>query len=354
MTTRTRRLAFWWLDDDLGRLVPAVIAQLSRYTPIAGRKRSATVTKVHLQTTAAWNAIIRRLATAAHQGNSPDLLIIDLGLGHDGRAQRLGSTLAAQLRVQAPEVPIVLVSAQNHESAVKSLQRLQYIQFFRIEDLDDGSRVPDLYRIAEDFPALVAMTGVSASTERRRRLHALFQVPATEANALLQCLPPALLQTWDSETAHMAARWVWQPFLQEPGFLYDELHLATALGLTPAGVRHIGLDLTPFQYTGIFARPEAPRWWIAPIRHAVRRATGQPYSVPLHHLGRQLLAAEQQAACTSQIFGHPGPAAKGDVPCVAYKDGRKTELVQASIATTQPIDSASPTPGFEIRRVMKK
>jgi hypothetical protein len=53
--------------------------------------------------------------------------------------------------------------------------------------------------------------------------------------------------------------------MERPGLLYDELWVATYLGLREAGFRKVENWFRGARYSGVFANEDDPRWWASPL-----------------------------------------------------------------------------------------
>ena len=253
------------------------------------------------------------------------------------------------MRVARPDVPVVGATAVDFDR-IADLQKDQFVEFFRIDDLQSGERIPDLYAIANGFQQVVAIPKTSTSSrQRRNRVIRLLDCPIEDVELLSQCIPGEFAADWDSETPHTFARWVWHIFTGRPGFLYDDLEIATVLGLTASGLARVEAELRNCEYEGAFASSMRRRWWVSKVRTTVRRKFKADVAEPLWKLGRQLLPA-QSAKDLSRCHGR-----KGDRDCVpdvvAFEDELMQDRIQARSEDTRPLDLDTPPTGFEQRRV---
>ncbi|MFZ3060274.1 MAG: hypothetical protein WA102_11135 [Candidatus Methanoperedens sp.] len=59
------------------------------------------------------------------------------------------------------------------------------------------------------------------------------------------------------------AKWVRQILLRVPGFLYDEIHAATYMGMSIEAFKEVSSKFKKAKYSGVFARTAPPLWWVS-------------------------------------------------------------------------------------------
>jgi hypothetical protein len=347
------KLSIWWVDDEPGRVKNLAIGRIEeRASDLAGAE--AKVEPIILKTQKDRLAFEGRLVPPRRaRATLPSLIVLDQNLNEVATEglKLQGSSLAVSIRAAAPLIPVVGVTAVGIPK-IPELQREQFIELFSLDDLQSGARVPDLYAIIDGFAAL--STGRNRrsvggdQSARVRLIRRWFGCPAEDNDLLSSCLPGDFLGAWDTETPHVFARWVWHTLLGRPGFLYDDLEIATLLGLTQSGLTMLLPKLGGCGYDGIFASVARRRWWLSRVRHAVRDAAGASASEPLWKLGRELLGAER-AADFSRCHGRPESDCVPDV--VAFEDDLLRDRVQALSEDTKLLETDTPPPGFEKRLV---
>ena len=349
-----RKLVMWWIDDEPKRLKSLALRRIEegRHPALTG-KRHAKLEPMFLRDTADRIELEGTLTKAEKGRKLPDLIIFDqnLNLAAANGIELRGSVLAVAVRAQAPTVPIVGVTAGDF-SRIAELQRDQFIELFRLDDLQSGDRIPDLFAIADDYARIARERESSDSPIRRlRRILRWFDCPGDDADFLSSCLPGDFIAPWDDETAHAFARWVWHTLVGRAGFLIDDLELATMLGVKEKGLEKLTEHLRRCEYRGIFNSPVRRRWWVSRAREAIRSAAAAPTTEPLWKLGRQLLT-EKYAVDFSKCYG---PASKDCVPdVVAFQDDTRRQRVQARGDDTKLIETDTPPVGFEQCRVFCK
>ncbi len=231
---------------------------------------------------------------------APDLFMIDqvftksLSLPY----KMTGNTLAHLLRRQYPTTPIVCVSAAINDKTggVEAQDFHEYVEALPYSKLLDY--VPLLVSIARDYPKLAeaARDGKYGAS----RLIELMAAPTDEVDLLRRAIPlpfhlpsemqatgPSFTPTLHNRMAH----WVFHYFLHLPGFVYDQLHAATFLGLTEDGFRKVASRFDAAIYKGPFSTPTIPLWWQAGLRD-VLYASVDPAAGPPHVAGRTLAGVE--------------------------------------------------------------
>ena len=170
-----------------------------------------------------------------------------------------GLTLAARLREVAPDYPIALLTRSSLPSW-SAVKRTAYAiapvddVLYKEEDLQGR---PDITRakllsLARGYRAL--------RHEASRSVTALLQLLATDPTGeqtAREALPPG-----DSWVEFEAAHWIRSVLLYYPGVLYDEVHAATALGVSAESFKQERFQelFQGARYRGVFSE-EFKRWW---------------------------------------------------------------------------------------------
>jgi hypothetical protein len=340
-----KRLIFWWVDDQPKRLPKSAQQRIEK--PKSVRHARAEVRIKEVKNEKQITQLEAELRSAK-SSQLPGLIMIDQILTNTSGMVR-GSTLAVSLRAVRPGVPVVGVTAVDFET-IAELQKDQFLEFFCLDDLQSGERIADLYAIADGFRQVVALRKFSKDRERlKKQVVKLIDCPTEDIDLLSQCLPGDLLGTWDAETPHTFTRWIWHTLAGQPGFLYDDLETATALGLTLSGLARVERQLRVCEYKGVLTSPARRRWWISRVRAQVRQRFHADVTQPLWKLGRQLLPAKS-AKYLSRCHGRQRePDCVPDV--VAFEDELCRDRVQVRSEDTQPLNTDNPPIGFEQRRV---
>lgn len=174
-------------------------------------------------------------------------------------ANYYGGTLATALRQRSPDTPLVLLTRRtlalwHHDRPFVEPSQIFDGELYKDEIDDDLDRVvKQLSELAKGFILL------KAKQERNwdELLVALDASPEEEAALLREANPPA-----DGWTTVQASRWIRHVILQYPGVLYDNVHAATALGISVESFTTTELQsfLHQARYTGVFS-PIDGRWW---------------------------------------------------------------------------------------------
>ncbi|HEV2840122.1 MAG TPA: response regulator [Chthoniobacterales bacterium] len=346
-----KQFSIWWVDDQTERLNRLAIQSIENGVKFGKRTLRAKVDVVRLKTPEDRDAFEKKLDAAERDKNLPHLIVMDQNLNVPEGLR--GSNLAVAIRADYSSVPVVGVTAVEFQKIV-DLQRDQFIELFCLDDLQSGDRVPDLFAIAESFEELVRNYSSSGTTQTRTtKILKWLACPPDDSEFLAICLPGAFLAKWDIETPHSFARWVWHTFIGRAGFLYDDLEIATMLGVKESGLKHLLSTLSDCEYEGLFASnsPTRRRWWVSKVRRVIRKASKAAMTDPLWTLGRKLITDKH-----SKDFSHcHGARSKSCVPdVVAYSDDTLNDRVQARNEDTQPVQTDTPPVGFEQRRVFSR
>lgn len=271
-----------------------------------------------------------------------------------------GTTWASEIRAAHPTIPIIGISHER-QGDIPQFRLASFLAFFQREQLM-GPNPP-----FEDISAL--LSGYSQVCDALRNqdnqsgvdlMVRLINPPATVADLIRAVIPPALRGQWDEESPHVAGRWMWHAFQGLPGFLLDELGLATHLGLNLNGLLRVCSKFDPARYRGAFASDGRPRWWLGAIREIFDKIVGAPIVGQVSHARQDLLkAARVKFAERGALLSHAyGRKDSGEIPdCVAYSDDLREEgnRVQVLCEDTYVDDrDANPAFGFEARRIFSR
>jgi hypothetical protein len=352
-----KRLLMWWIDDETDRLNPSAQKAISRPPQIELRNRTADLQLKKVKAEKDILSVISEIADIrAGKGALPDLIIIDQRLDLESKKDvvQRGSSVAVALRTQAPSVPLVGVTGADIDEIFSLLQKEQFIDVFARSEIHRFDRIPDLYGIADGFAVLwknfkkLSSTAIDKNLVRR-----LLRMPAEDADLLYDCIPGRFKRPWDEEMAHSFSRWVLHTLMARPGFLYDDLEIATLLGLNVTGFERIAAQFSGCAYRGVFNCVSRRRWWVSLVRAEARRLVSESFSKPLWEAGRELLGRQNR----SQFSRCYGPNSSPCIPdVVAYLDERcdPRKRVQAKASDTRLIEPDAPPVGFEQRRIFSR
>ena len=214
---------------------------------------------------------------------TPDLFLVDYFLDEvkfegegNGKYQHRGLAVAGRLRELAPEYPIYVVSQRDTKKegiflAEAQAARAVFDKILTFKEVQrEGTNI--LYYDAIDYRSI--------RKSARRDLKALFnllQAPDDLVERLKVVLPNELREglallgsrSYPEGNAIAFAKWVREVLLTTPGFLYEELHAATYLGLTIRAFRTISKKLKQANYNGVFSRTTSPLWWVAKLNQMI-------------------------------------------------------------------------------------
>lgn len=191
-----------------------------------------------------------------------DLYLIDQDLS-DKRGY-LGSGLAAHIRSEAPDYPVVLVSRRTVLNEAKYGRPAEgFDDVHVVDDLflkawfnrDLERVVHTLVGLAEGYASLRKRTGGSRNAALRWALTATDE----EIDAVREASPPVGTAQWQP---FPAARWIRHTLLAYPGPLLGPLHAAVLLGITQEAFENERVQdvFSEARYAGLFA-PYEGRWW---------------------------------------------------------------------------------------------
>lgn len=313
------------------------------------------------------------LASLAH-GVAVKLIVLDYWLANlpkengdaAGTKNEFGSTWAAALRAEHPEVPIAGVTSETIGDVPDS-QKSQFLQLLNRDKILDELHDSDLRSLIDGFPKVYSLwMGGKHELASNKRIPMKVNV---ESSTIVQLLVPAegtkdylesvlpefAKQPWDKETPHEFSRWVIEVLLRRPGFLFDSLEVATFLGLDEAGFRLVASLFDRAKYTGVYASENRPRWWTNQIRPVFTEVIGQQMEGALreHRMKLLSLAGITDAQFLSKAYTLEDTTEIPD--CVAFDDETRQmeKRVQSRIRDTEIDPQENPPLGFEARRIWR-
>ena len=213
----------------------------------------------------------------------PDVFLVDYELTKKEKGRETvayqGGALASAIRESCPERPIVLFT---RESLMRGSYQVAEDVRGSFDDIIYKGTVERDPERARTIIASLARGFKGLRQKRKRSWQALFaclDARATEHDVLRRAAPPmspwAKMGQW---RVHEASHWIRRVVLEYPGIIYDELHAATALGISTEsfGTKRLQSHLTSARYTGVFEE-EAPRWWrnrVLGLAHQLMAETG--------------------------------------------------------------------------------
>jgi len=280
------------------------------------------------------------------------------GVGEKG-LWAFGNTWAAEIRAVAASIPVIGISHEP-EKKIPRLRLESFLAFFP-RDVLMGLRPP-----FEDISALLGGYAMAYKAFEKQKgdkpsgvelLLDLVKPPKAVSDLIAAAIPTKLTGHWDKETPHMASRWLWHDFQGRPGFLFDDLALATYLGLNLHGIKFIHRKFQEARYAGAFASDQRTRWWVSSVREIAEKLIGERIVGPVSNARNELLKALRVTKSNRPKLlarAHPNQSLDFIPDCVAYSDDEVEEedRVQALFKDTRvdPRD-ANPPFGFEPRRI---
>ncbi len=194
----------------------------------------------------------------------PDALLVDHDLSSAPEGgdpvSYMGSTLASEMRMREPTVPIGLVTRLHITAAGWQQQFLmQSSDLDTIIDKDDIIRTPEKVRaeitsLVRGFRALGGVVG-----QDWEKVVGLIGANEDEGNQLREAGPPVSNGEWNIP---QTAKWIRGIMMRYPGIVYDELTAATRLGIAVESFRREDVQelFKDARYKGIFGDYQL-RWW---------------------------------------------------------------------------------------------
>jgi CheY-like chemotaxis protein len=322
-----------WIDDDEARVLASRGA--------LERAKIKRLPKATVELKLVNDSVLKAIESLEAAQDPPDLILIDHSF-HRAKPSSVGQVNGASaahlLRRRYASVPIVCVTAilPTQTSRLDQEDLSEYAYVVPYGSL--GESVELILAIAFDFKRLIPQQG----NYRDNLLDAL-RAPSSEAKALKKIMPGEFKSQSSPTTPHRVARWVLNTFLHRPGFLYDQLHAATLLGLSEKGMRKVEKLFKSALYEGPFATLSRPLWWTKSLVEIAYAKTKNPSAKNSQLAGRALPGI--RATDFSRCYVN---SPRGDIPDVVARIAPTRELQPVSSRHTKadPEDSTS-LPGFD-------
>jgi hypothetical protein len=331
----------YWFDDAPKRVEPtkAVLEGTTNF----GEGVEVSVFAVGEQAINQVGEFARELET-----RPPHLVVIDHIFNNSG-VLRSGSALAHLLRSLHPNVPFVCVSAAVGDRGTFDQEELsEYTHIFPFAKIADDDQLELLVAIARDFGTCVS---AADKPEADLFLNDLLRCPQADRESLWRVLPAEFKNVDRKPTPHRIARWLLSTFLARPGYVYDELRVATLLGLTVEGFRKVASNFEAAVYKGAFSTSARPKWWVSTVQELLFALVPQATSPSTAHTGRMLpgVSEDDHSKCWIDDASQPAPEV------VAYTDSAGIEevAVRSKYTALYPPD-AGVIPGFEPRLMLTR
>lgn len=324
----TKELNIYWLDDDPKRFddFKSLIEDSASDSSLSVKVHPIRIEQNILDIVAQWE---KELPVPA-----PDIFMLDhiilLHLPH----RMDGNTLAHILRKTFTNIPLVSVTAmftpgQNHSGQDVH----EYTAVFDYTKLSESFE--DLFSIAKDYSQLDAVKWEGLV----EKLH----IPDSEQRVLQLAVPLELVSEITPTKHNQLVRWIRTELLAKPGFLFDELHAATFLGLSESGFRKVKSKFDAALYQGPFATNNRPLWWQTRLRDRLYEILGKESPDYTQAAGRLLDKFEQNDYCKCYVSNTS--EAVDFVVAQAYPN-KSMHVVRECFTALNP-DVSTTLPGFD-------
>jgi len=257
----TRNIKVLWIDDDFRHIEDA--------RNLESVRKSLRVSLLH-----PCDLDKRLTQYKDSDGTGWDIFLVDyylnLNVKDNQKYPYLGLTVAANIRETFVEHPIYLVTAQMDDGKARLDGWAQAVEasFDAILTLKDVQRQgARIYYDALDYRSVRQCT--------RENLEALLELavaPHGVRGRLKLVLPDELKEGLAPATSSNVAgnaiaftKWVRGLLLMTPGFLYDDLHTSTYLGISSETFAKLSSRFGRAKYSGIFSRSTVPLWWVSEL-----------------------------------------------------------------------------------------
>jgi hypothetical protein len=282
-----KTLNIYWLDDQ--------VVRFQEFKQLLEESGQDFALDVHLNTIEVDKNIMSLIS--AWEENvptpAPDLFMLDHIFVEHLPLRMNGNTLAHLLRIIFPSVPLVSVTAMYADRNQSGQDVHEYTAIFHYNKLSDC--LEELYSVARDYPRLKFPTWEAFVGE----LH----VPDSECSVLRMAIPQELLEEYTPTKHSQLVKWVRTVLLQNPGFLFDELHAATFLGLSVAGFQKVKPMFAEALYRGPFATSSRPVWWQTRLRDCLYQIVGAVAPDYSQAAGRLIIEFEEADFCRCYVTG---------------------------------------------------
>lgn len=257
----TRNVRVLWIDDDPKRGEDA--------RNLASVRKNLTVEFLHPRD------LDEKLGQYKDSdGTGWDIFLVDYYLNQkekdSQRYEYLGLTVAANIREKFMEYPIYLVTARMDDGKAKldGWAQAAEASFDAILTLKDVQRQGAIiYYDALDYQSVRQCA--------RGNLEALLELVAAPqgVRGRLKLVLPDELRGGLAPTRGINVegnviaftKWIRELLLVTPGFLYDELHTSTYLGINIKTFAKLSTRFGRAKYSGIFSRTTTSLWWVSEL-----------------------------------------------------------------------------------------
>lgn len=266
---------------------------------------------------------------------APDLFMLDHIFNRTLPHKLNGNTLAHILRRTFTQIPLISVTAMHRANTELNNQDVEeYTALIKYNELSNSFE--DLFVIAKDYKRV--------NPNSVNDFISLIGAPESENEMLQLAIPQEYLRVITPSKRNQLVRWMRSNLLSKPGFLYDELHAATFLGLTCEGFDKVKNKFQSALYRGPFQLEKRPLWWVSNLRDQLYKELGADAPDSTQKAGRLLINDFKSSDfCKCYVSG------EGDAIdfVVAEKYPYKTLEVVRMRHSTQSPELSLLAPGFD-------
>ena len=350
-TPHTNVKKLYWIDDSHDE----------QKLPTGATKRriesSLNVTLFPDKPLATRNDFVSLLAGMDHDHTRGVIMDYHLNNLGDRNNMAYGTTWAAEVRAAQPSIPVIGISHCD-EQGIPKFRLQNFLAFFPRKELTGlNPEIGNLKALLTGYEETYRVFQTRGNRSGVSLVLELLSPPDASIGLLQGAIPPIFRGNWDLETPHAVGRWIWHELQGRPGFLFDQLELATHLGLNVSGLTRITARFDLARYQGCFASDCRPRWWVSSIRPIVETIIGGPMIGSISSKRVDFLKAlriKQGERAGYLARAYPRKSLDSVPDCVAFKDEsrEKAHRVQALFQETIVDEKdANPPFGFDARRV---
>jgi CheY-like chemotaxis protein len=287
------KLNFIWIDDDPRRKTQKTTME--------------NFLKVKIRFLSDMNEILNFIK--GNKNKKPDCILLDHKLSNfNNDLFSEGTTFAEIIKRNFPGVPIIAVTGMASELLIFNLNI--YDQTIDIGSLSDHYQ--EIYNITLNFKKLHNKKLWNIGSFLK-----LLDVPIEEKDKILSIIPELIKNNIktpiDKSIFSFIFHWVYNKFIKHPGFLIDDLWLATLLGIKRESFIKVKNKFKKAVYNGLFASDGNIYWWQSTAKQIIYGLFPADTEVFTWNLGRKIRSVkpEDWSVCYVCKKNNPPPEIVG-------------------------------------------